>query len=107
MKAAGNLKNNFMATIARQWLQAEIISQHDCARLLEKSTVHSASVHPYISIIDNKLTNQQTGKPITLEFLTQWVAKKNKLDYIKIDPTKIGRGQSLGRLIRRLRIRCF
>jgi len=93
MKAAGNFKNNFMATIARQWLQADIITQHECARLLEKSTVSSASVHPYISIIDNKLTNQKTGKPITLEFLTQWVAKKNKLDYVKIDPTKINVNQ--------------
>ncbi len=82
-----------MATLAKQWLAAKIISQHEFAKLLEKSTVTSASVHPYISIVDNKLTNLKTGKPITMEFLTQWVAKINKLDYLKIDPTKVNVNQ--------------
>ena len=82
-----------MATLAKQWLAAKIISQQQFAKLLEKSTVTSASVHPYISIVDNKLTNIKTGKPITMEFLTQWVAKANKLDYLKIDPTKINVNQ--------------
>lgn len=82
-----------MATLAKQWLAAKIISQQQFAKLLEKSTVTSASVHPYISIVDNKLTNLKTGKPITMEFLTQWVAKTNKLDYLKIDPTKINVNQ--------------
>jgi len=93
MTPANRIKNNFMATIAKQWLAAKIITQKDCATLLEKSTVMSASVHPYIAIVDNKLSNIKTGKPITLEFLTQWVAKTNKLDYTKIDPTKINVNQ--------------
>ncbi|TDR23636.1 GspE/PulE family protein [Marinicella litoralis] len=89
MTAANLIKNNFMATIAKQWLAAKLITQKDFATLLEKSTVMSASVHPYIAIVDNKLANIKTGKPITLEFLTQWVAKAHKIDYLKIDPTKI------------------
>jgi len=82
-----------MATIAKQWLAAKIISQKEFATLLEKSRVQSASVHPYIAIIDNKLSNLKTGKPITMEFLTQWVAKTHHLDYLKIDPTKINVNQ--------------
>jgi general secretion pathway protein E len=93
MAVSNTIKNKFMATIAKQWLMAKIISQHDFAILLEKSTVLSASVHPYIAIIDNKLTHTKTGKPITLEFLTQWVAKTHKMDYLKIDPTKINVNQ--------------
>lgn len=93
MTTTGKIKDNFMATIAKQWFKAQIISKQACAKLLEKSTVTSASVHPYISIIDNKLTNQKTNKPITLEFLTQWVAKINQLDYLKIDPTNINVNQ--------------
>lgn len=93
MTAAKSIKNSFMATIAKQWLTAKIISQKDFATLLERSTVFSSSVHPYISIIDNKLTNAKTGKPITMEFLTQWVAKSNGLEYLKIDPTKINVNQ--------------
>ncbi len=93
MTTAKTVKNNFMATLAKQWLAAKIISQEQCEKLLEKSTVASASVHPYISIVDNKLTNLKTGKPITMEFLTQWVARIHKLDYLKIDPTKINVNQ--------------
>jgi general secretion pathway protein E len=93
MTAAKSIKNSFMATIAKQWLTAKIIKQKDFATLLERSTVVSSSVHPYISIIDNKLTNLKTGKPITMEFLTQWVAKSNGLEYLKIDPTKINVNQ--------------
>ncbi len=93
MTTANPIKNKFMATIAKQWLTAKIISQQEFAKLLEKSTVSSATVHPYIAIVDNKLTNMQTGNPITLEFLTQWVAKSNQLDYLKIDPTKINVNQ--------------
>ncbi len=93
MTTASTIKNKFMATIAKQWLEAKIITQQEFVKLLEKSTISSATVHPYISIIDNKLTNHKTGKPITLEFLTQWVAKINKLDYLKIDPTNINVNQ--------------
>ncbi|MCX7552316.1 GspE/PulE family protein [Marinicella sp. S1101] len=93
MTTTSMIKNTFMATIAKQWLTANIISQQEFAKLLEKSTVSSASVHPYVSIIDNKLVNKKTGKPITMEFLTQWVAKTNKLDYLKIDPTNINVNQ--------------
>ena len=89
MTTDNTIKNNFMANIAKQWLAAKIITQREFAKLLEKSTVKSASVHPYISIVDNKLTNLKTGKPITMEFLTQWVAKNNEIEYLKIDPTKI------------------
>jgi len=83
----------FVATVARQWLKAGIIDQQAAARLLEKSQVKSSSVHPYVAIVDNKITHQKTGKPITLEFVTQWVAKANKLPYLKIDPTKINVNQ--------------
>lgn len=83
----------FMASVARQWLKTGIINQQAAARLLEKSQVKSSTVHPYVSIVDNKITNQKTGKPITLEFVTQWVAKANKLPYQKIDPTKINVNQ--------------
>jgi len=82
-----------MANLAKQWLTAGIISKQQFEQLIEKSKVSSASVHPYISIVDNKLTNLKTNKPITLEFLTQWVAKIHKLDYLKIDPTKINVNQ--------------
>lgn len=92
MKATA-IKNSFMANIAKQWLKAKIINQQDCASLLEKSTISSSSVHPYVSIVDNKLINRLNNKPITLEFITKWVAKTHNMEYLKIDPTKINVNQ--------------
>ncbi len=88
-----SIKNTFMATIAQQWLRANIISQKDFAKLLEKATVASASVHPYVALVDNKLINQRNNKPITLEFITRWVAKSHDMEYLKIDPTKVNVNQ--------------
>lgn len=82
-----------MAAIAKQWLQANIISQKDFITLLEKATVASASVHPYVAIVDNKLINQRNQKPITMEFITRWVAKTHDMPYLKIDPTKVNVNQ--------------
>ena len=87
------IKNTFMATIAKQWLKANIISQKDFVTLLEKATVASASVHPYVAIVDNKLINQRNQKPITMEFITKWVAKTHDMAYLKIDPTKVNVNQ--------------
>lgn len=92
MNASG-IKNTFMANIAKQWLKAKIINQQDCSSLLEKSTFSSSSVHPYVSIVDNKLINRLNNKPITLEFITRWVAKTHNMEYLKIDPTKINVNQ--------------
>ncbi|MCF6299655.1 MAG: GspE/PulE family protein, partial [Proteobacteria bacterium] len=87
------IKNTLMASIAKQWLTAKIIDIAEFTRLLDNATMLSTTVHPYVSIIDNKLINKNTNKPITMEFITAWVAKKHKLEYLKIDPTKINVNQ--------------
>lgn len=47
-------------------------------------------LHPLVLIANLKLANvQQAGKPLSLETLTQWLAKKAGLVYLKIDPMKI------------------
>ena len=83
------IKNILMARIAKQWFEHGLINDSDYSTLLEKASVSSAAVHPYVSIADQKLTNRKNDKPITIEFITRWVAKTHKLPYLKIDPTKI------------------
>jgi general secretion pathway protein E len=47
-------------------------------------------LHPLVLIANLKLENaRQPGKPLSLETLTQWLADKAGLPYLKIDPMKI------------------
>lgn len=74
------------------WLQEDgVISDAD----LEKCQVYGKSStsqvkHPLNILIECDVTDQtQLGKPLTLENLTQWLAKKVDLPYYYIDPLKI------------------
>ncbi len=67
-----------------------IIEKKDATRILRNANLTSVtSVHPYVTLSDYKLNNKQTDKPVSIEFITQFVAEMNGLDYLKIDPTKV------------------
>ena len=46
-------------------------------------------LHPLALIANLKLANARDGKPLSLEVLTQWLAEKAALPYLKIDPMKV------------------
>ncbi|MBS0571049.1 MAG: type II/IV secretion system protein, partial [Proteobacteria bacterium] len=46
-------------------------------------------LHPLVLVANQKLVNPLDSKPLSLEVLTQWLADKAQLPYLKIDPMKI------------------
>jgi general secretion pathway protein E len=46
-------------------------------------------LHPLVLVANQKLTNPQDNKPLSLEVLTHWLAEKASLPYLKVDPMKI------------------
>ncbi|MBR0344613.1 MAG: type II/IV secretion system protein [Rudaea sp.] len=46
-------------------------------------------LHPLALIANLKLVNARDKKPLSLEVLTQWLADKAALPYLKIDPMKV------------------
>ncbi len=47
-------------------------------------------LHPLVVVSHAKLDNQlDPGRPLSLEVLTEWLAAKAGLDYLKIDPMKV------------------
>jgi len=50
------IKNILMARIAKQWFEHGIIGKDDYSRLLEKASVSSTAVHPYVSVSYTHLT---------------------------------------------------
>ena len=49
-----------------------------------------AELHPLVLVANLKLADlRHPGKPLSLEVLTQWLAERAGLPYLKIDPMKI------------------
>ena len=71
------------------WLQVDgILSDADYEKCRQYSG--NKQIHPLKTIVDCEARDQtQLGKPLTLESLTQWLARKVSLPYYYIDPLKI------------------
>ncbi len=53
----------------------------------------TVELHPLVLVANAKLPNQRDpGRPLSLETLTEWLASKAALPYLKIDPMKINAG---------------
>jgi len=74
--------------------QDGLISEPDAlkARADGRSARGKMELHPIALIANQKLINPKDGKPLSLEVLTQWLAERAKLPYLKIDPMKIDAG---------------
>jgi len=59
------------------------------ARADARSARAKLELHPIALIANQKAINPRDGKPLSLEVLTQWLADKSGLPYLKIDPMKI------------------
>ncbi len=59
-------------------------------RMGARSGRSAVELHPLVVIGNAKLENRrEPGRPISVEFLTEWLAGKASLPYLKIDPMKI------------------
>jgi general secretion pathway protein E len=75
------------ALVVDGYLLAEDAKQVRMGARAGRSTVE---LHPLVLIANAKLPNQHgTGRPLSLEGLTEWLAGHAGLPYLKIDPMKI------------------
>ena len=68
------------------------ISEVDMRRVRAdvRTTSGKLELHPLILVANLKLADiREPGKPLSLEVLTQWLAGRARLPYLKIDPMKI------------------
>jgi len=73
------------------WLVADQLVGAPAAEELKKERrYYRGTLHPLVIIADQKWRHPAApGKPLTLEALTEWLAKRVGLDYLHIDPLKI------------------
>jgi general secretion pathway protein E len=59
-------------------------------RMGNRSGRATVELHPLVLVANAKLPNQrEPGRPLSLEALTEWLARHAQLPYLKIDPMKI------------------
>ncbi|QNK03529.1 GspE/PulE family protein [Dyella telluris] len=59
-------------------------------RMGSRSGRSTVELHPLVLVANAKLPNQrEPGRPLSLEALTEWLARHAQLPYLKIDPMKI------------------
>lgn len=75
-----------------RWLvQDKMVSEHDAEKILKSHK--SAQVHPLVILGDLKWLNAQPPhKPLTVEFLTEWLAARLGMRYFHIDPLQLNFG---------------
>ena len=68
-----------------------VLSEDDALKVrADARTARSKlELHPLAVIANLKLSNVRDKKPLSLEVLTQWLADKAALPYLKIDPMKV------------------
>ncbi|HYC65305.1 MAG TPA: GspE/PulE family protein, partial [Reyranellaceae bacterium] len=73
------------------WLVEDKLVEAKAGEELKKERrYYRGTLHPLVIVADQKWRQPGPGgKPLTLEFLTEWLAKRVGLDYLHIDPLKI------------------
>jgi general secretion pathway protein E len=76
------------------WLREDgVVSADDAERVKRRFGAGDSSLHPLVRLGSANLTHAQTQRPLDTEALTEWLAQKVKLPYLRIDPLKVDVGR--------------
>ncbi len=74
-------------------LQDGMVLAVDADKLIKNRKHENVDIHPLVTISDQKWQNQlPPGKPLGIEFLTEWLAKRIDMPYFHIDPLQLNFG---------------
>ncbi len=73
-----------------QWLQADaVISVQEAQRIHTRCAQAESVQHPLVRLASVVVHRASDGKPMDIEGLTQWLAGRAVLAYLRIDPLKV------------------
>jgi general secretion pathway protein E len=77
-----------------QWLHHDgVISDEEAKRITARCAQAESAQHPLVRLASVAIRRASDGKPLDIELLTQWLAKRAGLDYLRIDPLKVDVGK--------------
>lgn len=76
------------------WLQADgVISDEEAQRTVARCAQAESAQHPLLRLASVSMRRVSDQKPLGIESLTQWLAGRAGLDYLRIDPLKVDVGK--------------
>ncbi|MDP1937172.1 MAG: type II/IV secretion system protein, partial [Hylemonella sp.] len=77
-----------------EWLQADgVISDEEAQRTIARCAQAESAQHPLLRLASVSMRRASDHKPLDIETLTQWLAGRAGLDYLRIDPLKVDVGK--------------
>jgi general secretion pathway protein E len=77
-----------------EWLgQDGLISAEEARRTVARCSQAESSQHPLVRLAAVSMERAGGGKPLDIESLTQWLAGRTGLEYLRIDPLKVDVGK--------------
>jgi general secretion pathway protein E len=77
-----------------EWLLRDgVISSEEAQRITARCAQAESVQHPLIRLASVSVRRASDGKPLDIELLTQWVAQRAGLAYLRIDPLKVDVGK--------------
>ena len=77
-----------------QWLQSDgVINAQESQRIHTRCAQAESVQHPLVRLASVAVHRASDGKPMDVEALTQWLAKRAGLHYLRIDPLKVDVGK--------------
>jgi general secretion pathway protein E len=77
-----------------QWLRHDgVISDEEAKRTIARCAVAESAQHPLLRLAAVAMRRAADQKPLDVELLTQWLAKRCGLHYLRIDPLKVDVGK--------------
>ncbi len=77
-----------------KWLREDgVIGPEDAERTEKRFAAGNSSQHPLVRLGGAGLLRKANGKPLDVERLTEWLAGRCKIPYLRIDPLKVDVGR--------------
>ena len=70
-----------------------LVSTEEVSRTIARCSQAESAQHPLVRLASVAMTRASDGKPLDIELLTQWLAGRAGLDYVRIDPLKVDVGK--------------
>jgi general secretion pathway protein E len=73
-----------------EWLHADkVISEEQATRTIARCAQAESVQHPLVRLASVSMRRVSDNKPLDIEMLTQWLAARVGMDYLRIDPLKV------------------
>jgi general secretion pathway protein E len=73
-----------------EWMSEDgVIAPEEARRTVARCSQAESAQHPLVRLASVAMTRASDGKPLDIESLTQYLARRAGLDYLRIDPLKV------------------